>query len=454
MMMYKIFWRLKARFDSFVYDERSASRVRLFFILSLSLSIVLLGFNLFEDIDTTSWAEMWQNRYPYFFGIPLLFLRFFNFVVYGFRHMIIPIAVFIGMLLASAFYVQDVYELPNVKLGLKYMLAAFFGIGYPRLTIAGGKKQIPKGEISLIDTIGGPGYVNIRPGNVVLFESLRTPSNVRANSVNFISRFVTIKEIVSLEDQHGFIEQASVRTKDGIDLVVRDIHYRYRLRTGRRFGDYERRKAVDPYPYSIEAVKDMAYNRTVGKDGISSWHSAVRSAVDGGITDYIKSHKFDDLTAPNYDVSDPRSEIAKNMYQGIRLRLRSVGAELLWFDLGHFAISDQMKTAIANQRVETWSARWDGEAMVVQSYGEARRLAYQDMGRAEGQADLLLAIIQALDEAGFEGGYGEENKSERLKNLRSIIWMRIAQILDATAEEMRDDQSGKKLSSGSSYDSQ
>ena len=65
----------------------------------------------------------------------------------------------------------------------------------------------------MIDTIGGPGYVNIRPGNVVLFESLRSPSNVRANTVNFISRFVTIKEIVSLEDQHGFIEHVSRKDK-------------------------------------------------------------------------------------------------------------------------------------------------------------------------------------------------------------------------------------------------
>ena len=141
-------------------------------------------------------------------------------------------------------------------------------------------------------------------------------------------------------------------------------------------------------------------------------------------------------------VSDPRTEITSNMYKGIRLRLRTVGAELLWFDLGHFGISDRMKATISDQRVDTWSARWDGDAMVVRSYGEARRLAYQDMGRAEGQADLLLSIIQSLDEAGFEGGYGDgEKKEERLRNLRSIIWMRIAQILDASAEESREDLS-------------
>ena len=37
--MYKTYWRLRARFDSVVYDERSASRVRLYFVLSLTLSL-------------------------------------------------------------------------------------------------------------------------------------------------------------------------------------------------------------------------------------------------------------------------------------------------------------------------------------------------------------------------------------------------------------------------------
>jgi hypothetical protein len=333
-------------------------------------------------------------------------------------------------------------------------LAAFMGIWYPRLKIADGKKQIPKGEINLIDTIGGPGYVHIRPGNVVLFESLRSPSSVVANTINFISRFETIKEIVSLDDQHGFIEEVKVKTKDGIEIMVRDVHFRYRLRTGRRFGDHERRRAQNPYPFSVQAVKDMAYNRSVRSNGLSDWNAAVQLAVDGAITDYIKEHKFDHLTAPSYEDDDPRAAIAERMMgKALRMRLRNVGAELLWFDIGHFSVSDQMKAAVEEQRVDTWSARWDGDAMVVRSYGEARRLAYQDMGRAEGQADMLMSILKALDEVGFEGGYGEaEQKQQRLRNLRAIVWTRVAQILDASAdEEKKSNAANASLPPGSSF---
>ena len=453
--MYKYWWRFQANINRVVYDERASSVVRLLFVISLTFTLVLLGYNLFEKQLPVYWVQEFKAHFPYLFWIPVTIVRITHFIVYGFRHAIIPVAAFVGIVLASAYYVQDVYELPKFKLARQYILAAFLGINYPRLHIAEGKKQIPLGEVNLIDTIGGPGYVHIRPGNVVLFESLRSPSSVRANTFNFISRFETIKEIVSLEDQHGFIEKVGAKTKDGIEIMMRDIHFRYRLRTGRRVGDHERRRAKNPYPFSVEAVQDMAYNRSVSLNPstrvpeLSKWHMTIRLAVDSAITDYIKAHKFDQLTAPNFEDADPRAEIAKDMNTGIRHRLRNVGAELLWFDIGHFAVSDRMKEIVADQRVDTWSARWDGDAMVVRSYGEARRLAYQDMGRAEGQADLLLSIIQALDEVGFEEGYTEgERQKQRLHNLRAIIWARVAQILDTLADEQRSNSQNNQLPPG------
>jgi hypothetical protein len=166
--------------------------------------------------------------------------------------------------------------------------------------------------------------------------------------------------------------------------------------------------------------------------------------VDSAITDYIKEHHFDHLTAPSQG-DDPRAEIARRMMsQRVRTRLRRVGAELLWFDIGHFDVvtteldEKEIKTirdVVEAQRVDTWSARWDGEAMVVRAHGEARRLAYQDMGRSEGQAEMLLGIIQALGEASPEDGL--DDPTQRLRDLRAIVWTSIAQVLDAAADEQR-----------------
>ena len=430
------FWRFNLLIKKFIFNERLASFLRILFFGFFTLMLILAGYYIFEDIDTTrlelEWAE--KNPIDIFDGIVVRMVLFASFVKYSFRFWIIPFGVFSGVLLASAYYVQDIYELPKYSLAVHYVFASFFGFPYPRLVIENGEMQIPKGETNLINEIGGPGIVLIRPGNVVLFESLRSPSSVRSKPLNLISRFETIKEIVSLDDHHGFIEEMKVKTKDGIDLLVKDVHFRYRLRTGRRYGDYEKRQVEEPYHYSIQAVKDMAYNRTVGGQGLSEWHATIKLRVDGGITDYIKAHTFDHLTAPTYEDNDPRKIIRDQMLKGgLRAGLRNFGAELLWLDIGHFEVAETMIDTVAEQRVDTWGAKWDGEAMIVRAHGEARRMAYQEMGRAEGQADLLLSILQALDEAGFEEGLDEEK--QRRDSLRRIIWARVAQIFDTAAEE-------------------
>jgi len=446
--MYRYLWRLKKRVDKYFYDERYAGRLRFWFFLATTAVVVLLGVYLFEDVDTTAIEESWRSRYPLNIIIQLsgsLVIRVCSFFYFGFRHMIIPVSIFSGVLFASAYYVQDVYELPSLRLALRYIYASFTGTNLPRLTIADGEKQTRKGEVNLIDTIGGPGYVNIKPGNVVLFESLRSPSSVRASKLHFISRFETIKEIVSLDDQHGFIEVLKAKTRDGIQLVVRDVHYRYRLRTGRRFGDHERRRAIKPYRYSIQAVKDMAYNRSVTTKGLSDWHTTVRLAVEGAITDYVKSHKFDQLTAPNYEDEDPRSEISKKMMgTDVRGRLRKSGAELLWFDVGHFDVIElvseevEVKRTIEEQRIDTWSARWDGDAMIIKAAGEGRRMSYEEVGRAEGQAEILSSIIKALEESGFDADDDPEK-------FRALVWMHVAQVLDRIAEEDQKQGNADKL---------
>jgi hypothetical protein len=118
------------------------------------------------------------------------------------------------------------------------------------------------------------------------------------------------------------------------------------------------------------------------------------------------------------------------------LRLRRLGTELLWFDIGHFDISERMKEAIEKQRVDTWGARWEGDATVRRSFGEAQRLARRDIARAEAQAELLEAFIRALEEAGLGADEDiDRQRTQNLRNLRAIIWTKVAQVLDATAHD-------------------
>jgi hypothetical protein len=97
---------------------------------------------------------------------------------------------------------------------------------------------------------------------------------------------------------------------------------------------------------------------------------------------------------------------------------------LLWADIGHIDIKEE---GVDEQRVDTWAAKWVGRASVIRAYGEAQELAYQDLGRAEAQAEMLMSILHSLDEVELGDHPGQ--------NLRKVILVRTAQILEAIAEQ-------------------
>ncbi len=357
------------------------------------------------------------------------------FSLHGLRFWVMPFAALVGALLVGAHYVRDVYELPKLRLSIRYLVSAAFAILHPRLAIRDGRKVVKEDEINLLEAIGGPGYVSVGPGSVVLLERLNAPSNVYGVGGHYVTRQERIKAIATLEDQHGYIESVPATSIDGIGVMIRDVHYRYRLRTGRQLGDYTLRSPENPFPYSVQAMRNYTYERTVDREGLESWHRAVERNVIGAISDYIYKHNIDFLTAPRADQEqDPRAEIHRELFSTqTRERLRRIGAELLWVDIGHF---DVVIGDVDEQRISTWRARWRGRSELNRAYGEAQRLAYEELGRAEAQAEMLISILHSLDEADLLGGPPD--------NLRNLILVRTAQILDAISE---DDKSFKTYGS-------
>jgi hypothetical protein len=383
-------WKITSATEMFQIGDRTWGRIRLYTALIISVIFMFSASLFFEGASTGSVVQKWLEVIPMLDIFPRPVLQFIAVIFTGDcrRYLLAPLAAFTAALFLGARYVQDIYKLDTFRLGLNYLLASIFAINYPVLLIAEGKKQIQKNETNLLDAIGGPGFVIVRPGNVVLFERLKSPSNVRAAGAHFISRLETIKDIANLADQHGYIEKISATTKDGIEIEVSDINFRYRLRAGFRPGDYTERTPENPYPYSIQAVRNMAYHRVVNENGLTDWHSTVSGVIKGVITDYIYQHQFDYLTSPRDKDFNPRTEI-RNRFTSkpIRERFKYLGAELLWLDIGHFNFPEK---AVGEQRVEAWQAKWIGDAAVERAYGDAQRLAYQEMGRAEAQADMLL----------------------------------------------------------------
>jgi hypothetical protein len=181
------------------------------------------------------------------------------------------------------------------------------------------------------------------------------------------------------------------------------------------------------------------YNRSVSNTGLTPWFDAVKNIVVGKITGYISERELDQIVAPNYEQSEPREQIRKLLFATeTQNKLKEIGAQLLWCEIGHF---EEDSNAMA-QRLETWSAKWIGSANVIRAQGEAQRLAYQELGRAEGQADMLISIIHALDDLDL-------SKEKKDQNIRNVILMRTAQVLESLAETQRVSGSNKGLTSNS-----
>lgn len=340
------------------------------------------------------------------------------------RYLVIPLAALFCAFLAGARYVQDIYS-SKYGLAALYLLASFGGIAYPEIKISEGEKQLEKGKKNRLDSIGGPGYITIRPGNVILTERLHSPAGVYSAGTFFASRFELIVLTLNLDDQHGLVPSVSAVTKDGITVTVRDVQFRYRVWSGQRVTNTAAGRSLsNPYPFTVQAIRNVAYNRTVSLKGLSSWHDAVKSVIVGSITEYIATHQLDQITAPRYVEGDPRKEIGiKLQTPGVRDRLKDTGAQLLWCDIGHFEVENK---AISDQRIDTWKAGWVGNANVKRAYGEAQRIAYQEIGHAEAQAEILMSIIHAFDDIDLA-------KEEKDRNIRNIILMRTAQLLEALA---------------------
>ncbi len=414
-------------------DRRSAS-LRLFMLMGSSLLAFWALSNIFERELLDTMVSGWREN-PSLVLILLPFLDVFyrpvavllQWDTLRFLYLVI-VPVFLA-LLGAARYIQDLYELESTASAFKYLNAALFGIGYPRLVIEKGQKKIEADEKNLLDIIGGPGYLVIRPGNVVLLEKLRGPSNVRAHGRHFIHAGETIKEITSLDEQAGELELVREVTKDGIEVHIRNIRYRYHLRTGHPAGQKDR-TLFEPYPYSVEAVRNMAYHRnvvniTADTKDLNTWNKTVGLVIDGVITGYIQKHTIDHITSPSQDEKDPRAEIQKLLRSpATREKMKNLGAELLWVDIGHFDIPDEV---IDEQRARTWAVTWAGKAKVEVSQGEAVSLLNQERARAEAQAELLLSILQVFDKV--------DPAATQPQILTRMLLSRTARVIESVAEK-------------------
>jgi regulator of protease activity HflC (stomatin/prohibitin superfamily) len=359
----------------------------------------------------------WEALQPYLASLPAPLAGLFHFLIsllypQSLRHLMPPLVGCVLAVLLASNYVRDLFELPDLHTGYRYLTASMFGWDYPSINIKEGgyevtekakpgPGQIEKAETNPIPKIGGPGYVNIAPGNVALFERMGKPSKIAGAGKHFIGRFEALREVLDLRDQIRSRDEVKAMTKDGIPVKVRNTQASFRVRTGSRRRE---RKPDETYPFSSAAVRRIAYGKTVSLRGTSAWTDGAINSVTGAIRGYISRVTLDELVsrdgtpgsvAPDAAGAqkkplDPRDKIKADLNSDASyVRFADMGIELLWVSLGHL----ETPKDVIDQRIEAWEAEWQGEEQVKLAQGEAYKMRAMEYARAAARLEFIEKII-------------------------------------------------------------
>lgn len=333
---------------------------------------------------------------------------------------------FISAFVASVAYLRDIYELETDRSAFRHLITCLFGVLVPKIRVT--NKIHDSDWKEMIEKIGGPAILNIGAGYAVLTETLTAPAHIYGQGGgHFISWQERVHEVIDLHEQEGGPSSLQATSRDGIEVTVENIRYNYRIwdhqweMHGNKITNLQ-----NPFPFSEAAIHNFVYNRTVqidnaGRENPFSWHGLIGGRVKGIIKGYINEHLLDYVIASReHENANPRGEIRSKAYHPDFIQsLRSVGTILRWWDPGEFKSHDEIET----QFLANWSVDLDSNIKLNQAYGSAQIQAYEELGRAEAEAELLMSILHSLG--------GIEFSADKAQSLQNLILLRTAQVIRA-----------------------
>lgn len=332
------------------------------------------------------------------------------------RYLLIPFFLWALVLLIGIRYVQRSLNFSKPTKSLKFIAACMLGISLPELIVQDGIVLAADGNENTLITIGGPGKLHIQTGSAALVEDCRGGIRVLGAGEHFISRYETLNECTHLEERYQPIDYLTTRSKDGIEVAAKDIRYRFRISSEGIAGRSGLHRPEVVYRFSEGALKRFVFGRAQADSSNRTWDEDIRILVEAVILNFIQRHQVDYLIAPGFQSTDPRAELYKEFSsEEGKKKFLDLGAELTWIDIGHFETPEEN---VAQQRVATWQAKWQGNEYLLREYSEAEKL-----GHTEALEEVLRNILDGLEAIGPPG--------DGTENLQPLYLARIAQIIDA-----------------------
>ena len=298
------------------------------------------------------------------------------------RHLALAVLAVIAALAGGARYLDDIFELRDVGVALRYLRLAIFGGRYPWIEIQDGDvSEASKSSPAYL--IGGPGFARIHLGNAALFEQPGGKSVVvGATAAHFLHGFERLREVVDLKNQHRTLSNLEAFTRDGIPVKAVDIEAEFRA-----CPDRLAQSARNPYPVNPLAVRRLVYGKSVGKEeterlGPNAWANAAAGRVGGQIRRYVEGKSLDELilVRDEQPQDNPRQPLSASFYDPeVARSFEDRGVQVLWVGVGTLETPLQVSEAWMRE----WQSKWLAEVKSnpARLEAEKRRARCQELAR-------------------------------------------------------------------------
>ena len=245
-----------------------------------------------------------------------------------FKHVLVGAFVFWFAYRAAAIYLDDIFELKNVRIAERFIRQSAFASQYDVIEIKDGEVSL-KDQKSPIFLIGGPGMARVYLENAAIFERIggiphviepttskkgektkksepenksmlaRTQGLVgevlrvedseqrsKKDSVRVLGSFERLRRVIDLRDQ---VLEISVmgRTRDGIPIRAKNMRVIFSVRR-----DGRESTLTKPYPFNQEAIETLVYELTR-----ESWTDAMAAQIKREIGAFIARHTLSEFLA-------------------------------------------------------------------------------------------------------------------------------------------------------------
>jgi hypothetical protein len=232
--------------------------------------------------------------------------------------------------LSASAYLSDIFELRRNWVARWFLFrSAFHGIFFPRLSIEEeNPAAIARKRNSSIVQIGGPGSVQVHLEYAAVFERPNGNSRIEGAKLTGLFRrhtltsFERLRKAFDLRDQFDTIRPLRARTREGIEVELREIHLLFhicRYNTAAREA-YMESLSVEPdlrrpYRFNPAAVQSLVYQHFP-----LPWKESLTMLVSKWLQDFVSRHTLIELLAAigdpeNHHLGEIRSQIQTEITQ-------------------------------------------------------------------------------------------------------------------------------------------